>query len=62
MQVDMEPHEPKGNHPLFGMMNLRGCAWYWLATLPVHLSFRHWTIHLAKGLIHNYLHMLIATR
>jgi hypothetical protein len=35
MEVSMEPHEPKGNHPLFGMMNLiRGCAWNWLYTLP----------------------------
>ena len=29
----VKPHEPKGNHPLFGMMNLRGCAWYWWTTL-----------------------------
>jgi hypothetical protein len=32
------PHEPKGNHPLFGMMNLiRGCAWYEWITLPSSL-------------------------
>jgi hypothetical protein len=36
MEVYTEPHEPRGNHPFIGMMNLRGCAWYWLTTLPVH--------------------------
>jgi chromosome segregation ATPase len=30
----VKPHELKGTHPLFGMMNLRGCAWYWWTTLP----------------------------
>ena len=30
----VKPYEPRGNHPWSGMMNLRGCAWYWLATLP----------------------------
>jgi chromosome segregation ATPase len=34
--VMVKPHEPRGNHHFLGMMNLRGCAWYWLATLPVH--------------------------
>lgn len=33
----VKPHEPKGNHPWSGMMNLRGCARYWLATLPSSL-------------------------
>jgi chromosome segregation ATPase len=32
--VMMKPHEPKGSHPRSGMMNLRGCAWYWWTTLP----------------------------
>jgi chromosome segregation ATPase len=32
--VKVKPHEPKGNHPLIGMMNLRGCAWYYSTTLP----------------------------
>jgi chromosome segregation ATPase len=32
--VMVKPHEPRGNHPFLGMMNLRGCAWYWWTTLP----------------------------
>ncbi len=33
-QDAMKPHEPKGKSSRFGMMNLRGCAWYWWTTLP----------------------------
>jgi hypothetical protein len=37
MRVDMEPHDPKGSYPLFGMMNLiRGCAWNWEIHCLVH--------------------------
>jgi hypothetical protein len=45
--VTMKPHEPKGNHPRFGMMNLRGCAWNWHIHCPVDKSFSPWTIHFA---------------
>jgi chromosome segregation ATPase len=36
MNVDLESHQPEGNHPLFGMMNLRGCEWYWSPHCLVH--------------------------
>ena len=42
-----KPHEPKGNHPLFGMMNLRGCAWNLHIHCLVDKSFSPWTIHFA---------------
>jgi chromosome segregation ATPase len=42
-----KPHEPKGNHPLFGMMNLRGCAWNWHIHCLVNKYFSPWTIHFA---------------
>jgi chromosome segregation ATPase len=45
--VMMKPHEPKGNHPRFGMMNLRGCAWNWHIHCLVDKSFSPWTIHFA---------------
>ena len=43
----MEPHQPRGNHPWSGMMNLRGCAWNWHIHCLVDKSFSPWTIHFA---------------
>jgi hypothetical protein len=43
----VKPQLPRGNHLLFGMMNLRGCAWNWHIYCLVDKFFSPWTIHFA---------------
>jgi hypothetical protein len=49
MDVDLESHQPRGNHPLtLGWDDeSEGCAWNWHIHCLVNISFSPWTIHLA---------------